>query len=74
MISSVPRRCWEIARERISSSVITPPALTLRRDRSSSPETESSSDAYRRTVTDWQRAQARRKGAPAHLPAGRRGT
>jgi hypothetical protein len=30
--------------------------------------------ACRRTVADWQRAQARRKGAPAHLPAGRRGT
>src|SRR4029450_1924419 len=29
MISSVPRRCWEIARERISSSVITPPALRI---------------------------------------------
>src|SRR5215207_8298237 len=29
MISSVPRRCCEIARERISSSVITPPALRI---------------------------------------------
>src|SRR5215204_7471479 len=29
MISSVPSRCWEIARERISSSVITPPALRI---------------------------------------------
>src|SRR6187549_1270933 len=29
MISSVPSRCWEIASERISSSVITPPALRI---------------------------------------------
>src|SRR5918994_4078217 len=29
MISSVPSRCWEIAKERISSSVITPPALRI---------------------------------------------
>jgi hypothetical protein len=29
MICSVPSRCWEIAKERISSSVITPPALRI---------------------------------------------
>jgi hypothetical protein len=29
MISSVPRRRWEIASERISSSVTTPPALRM---------------------------------------------
>src|SRR5215218_5999646 len=29
MICSVPSRCWEIARERISSSVITPPELRI---------------------------------------------
>src|SRR5215213_4859293 len=29
MICSVPSRCWEIAKERTSSSVITPPALRI---------------------------------------------
>ena len=29
MISSVPSRFWEMARERISSSVMTPPALRI---------------------------------------------
>ncbi len=29
MISSVPSRFWEMASERISSSVMTPPALRI---------------------------------------------